>query len=70
MHPFGGSLILISRRDKIARWLELLALFEFDIVHRPGRGHLNADSLSRGGSWCRNRVRTTKKRGTANRGLA
>ena len=33
---------------QIARWLELLASFEFDIVHRPGRGHLNADSLSRG----------------------
>ena len=33
---------------QIARWLELLASFDFDIVHRPGRKHGNADSLSWG----------------------
>ena len=30
-----------------ARWLEQLAPFEFDIVHRPGNKHSNADGLSR-----------------------
>lgn len=30
-----------------SRWLEILAEFEFRIVHRPGRKHGNADALSR-----------------------
>jgi transposase InsO family protein len=30
-----------------ARWLEQLEEFRFDVVHRPGRNHCNADSLSR-----------------------
>ena len=30
-----------------ARWLEQLAPFEFDIIHRPGNKHANADGLSR-----------------------
>jgi RNase H-like domain found in reverse transcriptase/Integrase zinc binding domain len=29
------------------RWLDLLAEYEFDIQHRPGRIHNNADALSR-----------------------
>ena len=29
------------------RWLERLAEFEFQVVHRPGRKHANADALSR-----------------------
>ena len=29
------------------RWLERLAEFDFQIVHRPGRNHGNADALSR-----------------------
>jgi len=29
------------------RWLEILEEFEFDICHRPGRQHGNADALSR-----------------------
>lgn len=29
------------------RWLERLAEFEFQVVHRPGRQHGNADALSR-----------------------
>ena len=32
---------------QIARWLETLASYEFEIVHRSGRLHSNADSLSR-----------------------
>ena len=30
-----------------ARWIEYLAEFQYDIVHRPGRIHTNADALSR-----------------------
>jgi len=30
-----------------ARWLEILEEFQFDIEHRPGRRHCNADGLSR-----------------------
>ena len=32
---------------QVARWLEALSQNSFDIQHRPGRGHQNADSLSR-----------------------
>ena len=30
-----------------ARWLELLEEYEFDIEHRPGKKHANADAMSR-----------------------
>jgi len=30
-----------------ARWIGFLEEFDFDVVHRPGRQHINADSLSR-----------------------
>jgi hypothetical protein len=32
---------------QLARWMETLAMFEFEIKHRPGRQHNNADGLSR-----------------------
>ena len=32
---------------QIARWLETLASYDFDIIHRSGLTHSNADSLSR-----------------------
>ena len=32
---------------QMARWIEKLAPFHFEIVHRPGKQHLNADALSR-----------------------
>uniref|UniRef100_A0AAV2KTQ3 Gypsy retrotransposon integrase-like protein 1 n=1 Tax=Knipowitschia caucasica TaxID=637954 RepID=A0AAV2KTQ3_KNICA len=32
---------------QVARWLEELQLFHFEIVHRPGTQHANADALSR-----------------------
>ena len=30
-----------------ARWIGFLGKFDFDVVHRPGRQHVNADALSR-----------------------
>ena len=32
---------------QLARWLEQLGTYDFDIQHRPGRQHGNADALSR-----------------------
>lgn len=32
---------------QLARWLETLSTYDFDITHRPGRIHGNADALSR-----------------------
>lgn len=32
---------------QVARWLEVLAQYDFEIQHRPGSKHNNADSLSR-----------------------
>ena len=34
-------------KGQVARWLETLADFEFEVVHRPGAKHNNADGLSR-----------------------
>ena len=33
--------------NQLARWLEQLQEYDFDIVHRPGHKHGNADALSR-----------------------
>ena len=30
----------------MARWLEALAEYDFEVVHRPGRQHMNADGVS------------------------
>ena len=32
---------------QVARWLEILAEYDFKVVHRPGPQHTNADALSR-----------------------
>ena len=34
-------------RGQVARWLEILPQYDFEIQHRPGNKHSNADSLSR-----------------------
>ena len=34
-------------RGQVARWLEVLAQYDFEIQHRPGQKHQNADGLSR-----------------------
>ena len=46
-----GSLRWLLRfkepQHQLARWLSVLAEFDFDIEHRPGPQHRNADALSR-----------------------
>lgn len=32
---------------QMARWLEILSSYDFEIIHRAGKSHSNADSLSR-----------------------
>ena len=32
---------------QVASWHEALAEYDFEVVHRPGRQHMNADGLSR-----------------------
>ena len=34
-------------QGQVARWLEKLQEYDFEIVHRPGRNHVNADAMSR-----------------------
>lgn len=41
---------LLNKRDsegQLARWIETLSSYEFEIQHRPGKMHTNADALSR-----------------------
>ena len=38
---------LKDSEGQLARWLEKLAEYKFTIIHRPGKFHTNADSLSR-----------------------
>ena len=35
--------------SQLARWMETLSEYQFDIQHRPGKKHGNADGLSRQG---------------------
>ena len=47
----GALRWLINFKDpqgQVARWLEILGTYDFDIQHRPGLKHNNADSMSRG----------------------
>ena len=46
-HLHGKKFLLRTDHGAIARWLETLAIFDFDIEKRPGRQHGNADGLSR-----------------------
>ena len=31
----------------MARWLKGMAEFNYEVIHRPGKQHFNADALSR-----------------------
>jgi hypothetical protein len=46
-----GSLLWLTNfkdpQGQLARWLEQLQEFDFEVVHRKGRSHCNADALSR-----------------------
>ena len=46
-----GSLTWLARfkepEGQLARWLEKLQEYDFNILHRPGKRHQNADALSR-----------------------
>ena len=47
----GALRWLINFKDpqgQVARWLEVLGTFEFEVQHRPGIRHNNADAMSRG----------------------
>ena len=51
LHADHGSLKWLRNfkdpEGQLARWLEVLQQFDFEVVHRPGRKHINADALSR-----------------------
>ena len=47
----GALRWLMSFKDpqgQVARWLEVLGTYDFEVEHRPGLKHNNADALSRG----------------------
>ena len=46
----GSLRWLLNFRDpegQIARWIQVLGEYDYTVVHRPGKSHQNADSLSR-----------------------
>ena len=51
MHTDHGSLAWLSNfkqlEGQLARWIEKLQEFEYEIVHHPGHRHKNANALSR-----------------------
>ena len=51
-HTDHGSLTWLKSfkepEGQLARWLQVLEQFDFEVIHRPGVQHLNADALSRG----------------------
>ena len=50
-HTDHGSLAWLTNfkapEGQLARWLVQLQEFKFNIIHRPGKNHTNADALSR-----------------------
>ncbi len=46
-----SSLVWLTRfkniQGQLARWLEELSQFDMEILHRPGKDHVNCDALSR-----------------------
>ena len=62
-----ASLLWLYKRSEpshqVARWLELLAEFDFRMEHRPGRKHSNADGLSRCSGDCKQCMRIEDRDG-------
>ena len=46
MHPCSGYIVSKSLKVKLPRWLEKLQEFDFEVTHRRGLRHVNADALS------------------------
>ena len=46
-HAFKWLMSFKQPEGQVARWLERLQEYDFDIEHRPGKSHANADALSR-----------------------
>ena len=47
----GSLRFLLNFKDpqgQMARWLQVIGTYTFDVEHRPGRSHGNADAMSRG----------------------
>lgn len=49
---------------QIARWLQILSEYDFQVEHRPGKQHLNADALSR--SHCKQCGQREQSKATGN----
>ena len=49
---------------QIARWLQILSEYDFQVEHRPGKQHLNADALSR--SHCKQCGQSEQPKATGN----
>ena len=51
LHTDHASILWLCRRsephDPVARWLEILSEYQYEVQHRPGLRHSNADGLSR-----------------------
>ena len=62
-----ASLQWLYRRKEpshqVARWLEILSEFQFELKHRPGANHGNADGLSRGCNNCKQCQRIEQRDG-------
>ena len=51
IHTYLGSLKWLvnfkNLEGQLCRWSEFLAVYDYEIVHRSGKSHGNADALSR-----------------------
>ena len=43
----GGTRWFRNIEGQLAKWIEELAVYNMEIVHQPGKDHVNADGMSR-----------------------
>ena len=55
------------KNDKIARWRIELSSFDYDVVYRPGKDNVGADTLSRVSACAATRSHSIKDLGTVTR---